>query len=249
MKFPALPPPYGTPLNRSHSLAQGLVYNALLNEGGGNIIKDSTRFNPIDGALTNGPVFQQSQLGQCILFDAVNDYIPLLKNSVFTFPVSISFWFKLSTTTLAGDAIFVAINNPASLDEFWVGWIAGAPTALRMLTQSTGGANARSETSFLAKDLLWHHCVAVFTDNVTQNIYTDAKNTNGSNVNTGAGTAAPTGLTTISIGGFIYNTSNFYSTSIARSIQNVMIWNRSLSPTEVRQLYTNPYAMFKSKRP
>src|SRR5574343_1224684 len=43
---PGRKPPFGTPLNRSHPLAQGLVGAWLFNEGGGNKVTDATIYNP-----------------------------------------------------------------------------------------------------------------------------------------------------------------------------------------------------------
>ena len=74
-------PIFGTPLNRSHWAAQGLVAQYLMNEMGGDLVHDSCGMNdgrtsgmaPMSG--TSGWV--PGPQGAALAFDGSNDYVGL----------------------------------------------------------------------------------------------------------------------------------------------------------------------------
>ncbi len=66
---PRRKPEFGTPLNRNHPLAQGLVGSWTFNEGGGGTVYD-TSGNGHDGTLASDVSWTTSSDGPSLLFDA-----------------------------------------------------------------------------------------------------------------------------------------------------------------------------------
>lgn len=242
-------PPVGALLNPIHPLSRGVVGYWQLGEGGGLRVNDSSYGNNpgVLTSFTGNPWVGSHHGGQALKFDGTASYVKISAAPVTTYPLTMGAWVKLSTTTLGVSAEMVAgaIVNTASLDEFWFGYFNnGGVVKFRSVVQSNAGANTRQREANVTLDLSWHFLVAVFIDASTHAIYYDGVlQSSAAYVTTGGGNPAPAGLNTVSIGGFFYNTSTFYS-PLPGTIEGFFIQNRILAASEVAQLYDDSYARF-----
>lgn len=232
-------PPLGTPINRNHPLAQGMVACWLLNEGGGLNCYDSTGRCPIPGVATSAAVSKIGTRGLSRTFAGGNtDSIDIGTQSALSLTSSactMSAWVFYNGVN--GTAYYVAADFDA----------AGAISS--MLISKTNNTNKfqwGSSGFIIASSTLptagkWYHVVGTrsgATGGWTLNIYVNGvlETSTTTALNPGAQQQFKIGRP----GG--YTGTGF---SWLGLIQNVMIYNRALSASEVRQLYTNPYQMFK----
>ncbi len=210
---------------------KNMVSNVADSSGSGNNGKMSG-FTSTSSAVTAGKV------GQGLRFDGSNDYVSA-NSSAMTYPLTLSAWVKLDAVPSVNntDRIPVALAKTSGLEEFWIGFYrtSGGVNVLRSVAQS--GADLRTYSANLTMDTKWHHVTAVFTNSSTHALYYDGVAQSGSYGTGGTGTPTPSGLDTLYISGFYYNTSNFYSPFLG-TIDDVRVYNRTLSDTEIKQLYS-----------
>lgn len=237
-------PPLGRQINRSHPLAQGLVGCWLLNESGGTHARDSTGKCPIDGIMTgtNKATFKTAQRGPCanFVYDAsgsTGSYIDLGSQNTIQNTTggqyTISAWVYMNTVS----GIYHYIFN-----DFDSG---GNTASVILYLQNTthfgffrngGSGGAISATTPVVN--AWYHIVGVCsgaTGAWNTFIYINGKQD-------GSSSTATNGTThQMSIG-----RPGSYTGGLTMDgyIQNVQLWNRPLTVTEVRSLYTNSYQMF-----
>ena len=250
MRTSNIQPPLGTPLNRSHPLSKGLVYNGLLNEGGGRLAFDSTNNCNIPGALNGtGCVFKNSVRGNVIDNDGTGSTGVAIGNfsalNLSTSPMTVSAWVKhdvLNTyhylvsdyNSGATAAIFsllktdITAANPNKFTFFW------ANTGLQYPNPFTAAGTTTAVVG------TWYHVVGVregATGAWTAKIYVNGRLENST---AASGNPATGGVPSIARIG-----SSVLALNLDGQIQNVQIWDRALSATEIAQLYTNSYQMFK----
>lgn len=223
-------PPLGTPLNRSHSLSQGLIGCWLFNEGGGLKAVDSTRLNIIDAPLANGAVFKQSSRGNVGSLDGTNDTVIAATNFSPEVPVTLAAWVKPSGVGLSCIVSFGFASNEQLIA------IQGS-SKFGAITQTGVNNNAASLTT--AAIDTWYFVVGVFASIVLRKIYV---NGNFEAQNTVSNTIVA-GTSTIRVGVRASGVQFFNGI-----VQNAMVWKRALSDSEIRQLYINTYCMFQSKK-
>ena len=214
-------------------LNKGLIAHYPLNEGGGTIIVDKTRFN--NGTLNNTALSSTSgwNLRKGIVLDGVNDNIQMGKSDISKMSamtsMTASCWVKLNSTTLgSGGAGFVSKwVTPSSS-----GFVHRAVSTDYRFTIFIGGVGFTGAYPFTL-DLEWHHIVGVYNG---ANVYCYVDGKLGSTIATASGTIGYNSATTLKIGSYQLNADYLNG-----NINNVMIWDRALSATEVRQLYVKQY--------
>ena len=214
-------------------LNKGLIAHYPLNEGGGTNIVDKTRFN--NGTLNNTALSSTSgwNLRKCIVLDGVNDNIQMGKSNISAMSamsaMTVSCWVKFNSTTLgSGGAGFVSKwVTPSSS-----GFVLRAVSTDYRFTIFIGGVGFTGAYPFTL-DLEWHHIVGVYNG---ANVYCYVDGKLGSTIATASGTIGYNSATTLKIGS--YQLNNDY---LNGNINNVMIWDRALLATEVRQLYVKQY--------
>lgn len=235
------PIPIGRPINASASIAQGIVLACPINEG------TLTTIDYAQGAVgipTVAPVRNTRGYAQAAS-SRINFSLGNPKNvaSTNTSPFTVSVWIKNSGTANSanlwgwgstGAGIYCGINQVGS--------------GLLNFDYFDGTRYIRCNTSVAIPSLtnaVWTHVVctrdntnAVFPAN-TQKIYINGVDV-GATFNGGGG--IPNTVTTLPFSIGSRGTAGSVFTGL---INNVMIWNRQLSQTEVRQLYTNPYCIYK----
>jgi len=196
----------------------------MLNEGGGQLAFDSVGINNIPGALTNGAAFQSKQIGNCVNFDGTNDYISCGDGQYTGAFFTASAWIYKTDSSQGG---VVARTELLSSANYYIrvggnsGFFNTVPTVQEMFT-----INPTLNT--------WAH-IALTYDGVTLIYYING---------VVSSSAAKTGVPQNSVGMAIGRPGTFDGQYFSGEIQNVLVYNRALSATEVKQLYINPYSMF-----
>ena len=219
----------GVPLKREHPLARGLVGCWLMNEGRGDKVYDLSG-NGNTGTIVNA-VWSGGKFGPCLYFDGTGDYVDCGANigNFGTADFSITAWVLAQNSTTvdivvakgiaaAGD---IALYKTNTDDRFIFYADAGL---INIGAAKTGWVNN------------WIHLVAI------RNAANAYLYINGILVgtDTSAGTANISNPHNFTIGGSEGGPTNPY----IGSIDNIQIWNRALSPSEIQQLYMTPFRMF-----
>jgi len=188
--------------------------------------------NANNGTLTNGPTPTIGKVGQALSFDGSSGYVNLPNSMIQPYTtVSASGWFKTS-----GDGVILGYQNTA---------LSGAPSAYvpilyvgldgKLRGEFWMGAVASITTVGSVNDNTWHHVVLVGNVN-TQSMYLD-----GVLVGTLLGGINHLSMINNQIG-VGYGGGGWLGTSggwfyFNGSIDEVRLYNRALSPNEVKQLY------------
>lgn len=201
-----------------------------------NYTQDSSG-NENDGKLinfgTNPPTIVVGKIGQAVQFDGVDDYVNISNSSSLNFSAgfAIEAWVK---TSQAGVQRLITKGN---LNNFqWE--VALGPSGLysTQYTGCIGVGNELSSTKNIA-DGAWHYIVVVVTPNSAMTHYIDGivNATSSSTGNTCSKNGAP-----LLVGKRGNETTNYFN----GTIDEIKIWNRSLTAMEVWENYfgkrTNP---------
>ena len=238
----------GRQVNRSHPLSRHLVHYYPLNEGGGqrawNIIENKSiilgQTSPAVSAT-----FSQTTQGSAASF--LSGGQPTILQYGNTTGFSISFWFNPLNTTTA--VCLISYTNSAA--NGWYLEYNAVGAGLLQFDMLDGGGNNYHRVSSTTPLVVgnWYHVV------VTRNRLNSATTSttmyiNGVNVSVRSNSSNP-GTMSYANGQFCIG-ARFVAggaTEILTGtglIQNVMLWqNRTLTQTEVIQLYTNPYCILK----
>ena len=216
----------------------GLVAHYTFDEGSGTTAGDSAGSNT--GTLVNGPTWVTGKIGGGLTFDGTDDYVvrsigdsaTLLYKDGNVSTRSVSLWIKGGgTQTLK--CIYCEGSNGASNARFEIGSHANGDAAgtlgIWLRNDSATSPIDQRPSSGVALDNSWHH--VVWTDNNgTAKLYIDGVQ-DSRNFN-----YAPAGtynLDRSSIGAQSKDTGQFFS----GSVDDVRVYNRILSSSEVSDLY------------
>jgi len=227
------------------SLYGNLVAYWALNETSGTTCADSAGSN--NGTITGATINQTGKLGKSYSFDENGDYVTLANESNFDFvtdpnsSVSISCWFKKTDSENAQHTIFAKYqeNDVATRKGFWWDLDAGRP-CLRLYSSGANWATVMSSDidSYSLNDGNWHLLVFVktgtsFTDVNNYKVYVDGVSHS----------------LNFASGGTLGDMSNNYSAGIGTTndhnsyylgyLDEIGVWNKGLSPSEVSELWNN----------
>jgi len=241
-------PIIGRQVNRSHSLSRNLVHYYPLNEGGGqrawNMIENkSITLGQASPAVS--ATFSQTTQGSAASF--LSGGQPTILQYGNTTGFSISFWFYPLNTTTA--VCLISYVNSSSNGWYLEYNAVGAGLLQFDMLDSTGNNYHRVSSNVALVPNNWYHIV------VTRNRLNSATTSttmyiNGVDVSARSNSSNPGTMSYANgqfcIGGrFVTGGAGGILTGTGL-IQNVMLWqNRTLTQTEVRQLYTNPYCILK----
>ena len=212
-------PKIGQRADFQHPLMRGCVGWWPLTDGGGGIAKDIVGTN--DGTLTNSPSWVSSSIGSAIKFTETNPNKNVsLTSTLLGTTHTISFWASqyYDGNVLGGD------GGPTGGDSK----IYMSSSGLKYTADGWGGGTTSAPP---VKAGRFHVCVvrsSTTTDWYLDGVFFQQKSF----------TSSTRQFELASIGGADISSWNGYS----GTVQNVRIWNRALSATEVLELYTNPWA-------
>ncbi|MFN3533381.1 MAG: LamG domain-containing protein, partial [Candidatus Brocadia sp.] len=189
-----------------------------------------------------GATWTTGQSGNALNFDGVNDYvsIPLINND----EVSICAWFlKNANDSTSADAIFGGWNwnsNTQRAEGFDLRFYQGTPNILDFIvvTQNSSGIRTFNRATYAFSNSVdnWHHVVGTYNKATgEQRLYVNGQHV--STVNHPAGnTIVPlTAYSDMRIGYSRVNNGYFFGI-----IDDVRLYNRSLSNQEVQDIFNNP---------
>lgn len=230
----------GTPINKLHPLARGLVGYWLLNDGG-MLAWDSSGYGN-HGILTNmhPPTdYVGGKFGKALDFDGVDDYAdvpnsPELNNQYVTFLV----WVQCGITDYTGGDAHIVNKyntNPATV----ILYIDDDDDTFKFGVRLDGAeGSVQSVAANVAVDLNWHQVAGTYDgDNIK--LYIDG--VLQTDINSSSGTID---IDNPNILGIAHRpvTGGFYFNGL---IDNISIYNRALSAQEIKQLFIEPFAEFK----
>jgi len=230
-------------------ITKGLVFDAPLTEGGGGKTKEIITSK--EGIFTNTPTWNQKLLGNSLYFNGASSggpYVDFPTNAQVNSltKMSVEVWiYRLGN---GGGSLERVLNKGSSSAPYW-----------SLSFNNTGGNRIRifslwSETvleyAFALTDMsdnAWHQIVFTLNDISASNpspvvAYLDGVQKTLSLSQNGAGTP-PTDSATITLGN-----STAATRTVNGYISNSRIWNRILTPEEVKQLYADPWCIYQKPR-
>jgi len=217
-------------------ITSGLVAHYKFDEGTGTTANDSSGNNNI-GTLINGPTWTTGKIGGALNFDGVNDYVDLSNDQTYglssaTSEKTISAWVK----TTAGDASIVGMRGSVDVPVFdvQVGFdgVDNSNTGrISFLVRDDASAGLRHIHGTIAvNDGAWHHVVVTRNSSKLMTIYVDGKSESSGADTMGSSVT----IADARIGDEPMNTS---IPNMNGSIDEVRVYNRALTASEITELY------------
>jgi len=227
-------------------VSNGLIAYWSFNENIGTIVRDFSGNNNTGSLSFSGsngviPIWSNGILNNTLTFNGTSSFVKIGDNSNFNFinsTCSISVWFK----TTANAYQVVIANNLAGTVGISGGWdieIQPNGSVISGLKNSNAVDVAYFVTNNIFNDGNYHHVVAIITTSTTVNannvfsMYIDGTSVSGTR--TGSAATYPSSFTTAMFIGKRLSGSNqgFFN----GSIDEVRIYNRALSQSEITLLY------------
>ena len=197
----------------------GLVGYWSMNEGTGSYAGDSSG-NKNTGTLTNGPTWVDGKRGKALNFDGGDDYVEIASSAVnVSGNVTVSMWARKGSVTLT----FFSIRNNNTNVQVSANGDSGKNIACVSSTGSTNASGYRGS----ANDNQWYHVVCVYSSGTVSAAYL-----NGISQGTATSNWLIPASDTFRIGN--RNGSSLY---LNGSIDEVRVYNRALSASEIQALY------------
>jgi len=207
----------------------GLVGYWSMNEGSGSFAGDSSG-NKNTGTLTNGPTWVDGKRGKALSFDGSDDYVNVASStsSNITNAITISGWINVGNGTGTKEPIFESISGHASTNRMLV--VTGGANNNRITIQfDIGGDNNNWYSSGTITRNTWIHIVYTFNGSLERFYINGVFNSQNSK----SGTIAA-GIEAMKIGWSESESPDEYFNGL---IDDVRIYNRALSATEIQALY------------
>ena len=232
MLFPHVKPPLGVPIYEHDPSLEAFW---LMNEGTGNTVCDLSG-NGNTGTFVGHTHFVPGEFGPCLSFDGTDDYVNVADSDSLdtTVNMTLSVWVNSKVWTVSGYNEIIAKSGLF---------------LLRSLHDGVGGGGERpgliwfngAEVWHIKGGVVplnsWHHIVAVVENNVPTKIYNDGIDSGATPTYWFDDTRVLTN--SLRIGISLDGTNDF-----AGQIDNVKIYSRALSASEVTDLCARPFAMF-----
>lgn len=226
-------PPVGSRIDPGHPLSKGLVGFWIMDEGGGNSVRDiSGKGSP--GSLTNGPSWVSSKFGKTVNLDGTDDHILVGDKShlKFTGAFSCSAW--IYPRTYGGDNTARIIDKRGSSSTGYLISVNNDVSTNAILVAVNAASGSGNDAQFFPNIInlnIWQH-VLVSYDGTNVTVYVNG-------VSSGAKLLATptTGTASFAIGGRTTdNLRNFDG-----MIDNLRVFNRALPLSSARELFASPF--------
>jgi hypothetical protein len=219
-------------MDPNHPLSQGLVGFWLFNETGGLTAYDLSG-NLNHGTLTNGPIWSPGRSGQALSLDGTDDYVNVPDNSSLDIASNFTLSSWVNYTTSGGtNARTVFAKDNALVGEGYGLYLDYQNNAIPACYARIGGSWV-SAKGLAHNNGRWHHIVGVY-DGSNLNLYVDCVK----EANSAATGTVTTNSDPLQIGHFNTGPSGTYFLGLT---DDVRVYNRALSPQEIRWLYEYPY--------
>ena len=224
-----LKPTRGSQIIKSHQLARGLVGLWLFNEAVGNTVFDLSG-NGNTGTIIADTHFVPGKFGHALDFDGTGDYvdcgnIPLLVGQN---QITISVWIHGSFSGNENDGIVSQVDDW----EDGIGIFAGASGNL--VIGRIENSNTKCDVTGEITPNVWNHLVLTY--NGTDGYFY----VNSVQTGTASETVSIPDLTSNMLIGYMTAGEDYYT----GLIDNVLIYKRALSASEIALLYREPFSMF-----
>lgn len=230
-------PPLGSIINSSHPLSKELLAAYLFNENSGSTIFDSSGNRWNTGTLTNFGLsgttsnWLQGKDGGALKFDGSNDYVACGTGCVTSGDRTISALFKADA--IGATNMIVSKRNAATfVANYQIGIFTGG-----LFLIVNGTSISVSVNSDIAPSVgVWYHLVGIVRESTLYVYVNGLIQTNTA--------ALPAGNESRPSDPLRIGQNHDINFPFSGVIDNVMIWDRALTDSEIRALYTNPYQMF-----
>ena len=231
-------PPLGSQIVRPDT---GLVGFWPMNEGSGDRVNDLSG-NGNNGTCVGDAHFVDSERGSCLSFDGAGDYVNCGTSLTSQFiALTFSSWLKLGASGGWGGTLFSFVElygyKPAMFLDYY--------TEPMLMLSATNSRYWPASATTTLKNGAWHHVVIVLTGYGQGDIEDAQMYIDGVLITPGAtvSTSAP-----IAKDGLVFKIGAAGETYFNGSIDDVMIYDRALSTSEITRLYQDPYWMFRRNR-
>ena len=223
------PRPFRKP-RKGHWASKGLVGLWLMNEGSGNTVQDLSGNGNV-GTLTSG-TWLGGKFGSCLDFAANTGYVNIPDFVEATTGITVITWVQSDVTNYAGTSYLISKYHTGGFGG-WRLYLDGFEQLNFQVFTSGGNSTATSGT--ILSDNNWHMVVGTY-DGANIRIYWDGVE---------VGSAAETGTITNRVEPImIHGALTATSSSFDGRYDATSIYNRALSPSEIQQLYPEPFCMF-----
>ncbi len=205
-------------------------------EGTGIIAHDSSG-NSNDGTLTNGPVWAAGKIGSHALsFDGANDYVNVPADSSLEMGISdwtVGAWIYVNNS----QADYGTIMAKGAMSDSNVGWAFRYYAPNDGLSFSITGGGSRigvNSNNNLGLEGAWHYAVVSIDRSSDVHFYSDGISAGGGSLSSKDGVDITNAGQVARIGAWGQGTPNYFFNG---KIDDVEIWNRALSASEILNLY------------
>jgi len=234
-QYNGVKPIVGTQVDWSHPLSRGLVGWWSMQEGSGGTIYDISG-NGNHGTCVDDTHWVPGKFGPCLDFDGSGDYVGLGNGPVAGLSrITISAWIKGRTSDT--DNMIIMEQYGAGDDSIYLSRDGTESFEFRIKNDSQSQVTLNSDTAF--QDTDWHHVVATYNGS-SMYIYVYSLLDSSAGSQSGLIETSPESNLNISSDG---------SDQWNGQIGDVMIFDRTLSQSEVAQLYREPFCMFEQPTP
>ena len=224
-------PMLGEQIDRTYQLGDPVVF-WLFNEGSGNKVYDLSgngNHGTVDGTA---PSWIPGKFGPSVNLPGTDEYISTDIQIVSGTPVTMMAWFRPNAIGQTSRLMGLYVSGQTRVIGVFLDGVDN-----EIIAQHYDGSNAitRSITHYAANE--WMHCTAVFESDSKRAIY----------INGIWESENPTIQGSIGIIDKFTIGRNEFATPgewINSQIDHVIIYNRALSPSEVAELYREPFCMF-----
>lgn len=231
-------PPMGWPIDWDSPLPKDVVAYWPMNETGGSKIYDLSESG--NAGTIVGADWVPGKHGLCLDFPGATDYVIVDKSLGLSVPYTISCWVKEASNLGTDSRYFMFYGDAAAASNYLVLMFDAADKIKAWSRNSVDAAIAITPIAYA--DGNWHHVTVVVkwgVGGIRVHVYVDG----AWKVMSDSGSDQSANYNRFALG-MERGTSPL--SLFVGSLDNATVFNRELLPTEIAQLYREPFAMFAS---